>query len=146
MPLRTPRLALSERPDGPGMGLAGAAHTAGEARRAQAPGGQPLGGDHRQLKCQGVRKRGVSVDPVGFDAGKKTKGVKRHVLTDHQGLLLSVAIHPASVQDRDGMKQVLTKRVRRWFPFIEVLRRCGIPGAQCSRDGGQVGRVADRDR
>lgn len=36
-------------------------------------------------------------------------------------MLLSVAVHPASIQDRDGVKQVLTKRVRRRFPFIEVI-------------------------
>jgi transposase len=42
-------------------------------------------------------------------------------LTDHQGLLLSVVVHPASVQDRDGAALVLTKRVRRRFPFIEVI-------------------------
>jgi transposase len=36
-------------------------------------------------------------------------------------LLLSVAVHPANIQDRDGAAQVLTKRVRRRFPFIEVI-------------------------
>jgi len=89
--------------------------------RARGARSQPYGGDHRQPKRQGLRKRGASIDPVGFDAGKKTKGIKRHILTDHQGLLLSVAVHPASIQDRDGVKQVLTKRVRRRFPFIEVI-------------------------
>jgi transposase len=34
---------------------------------------------------------------------------------------LSVVVHPASVQDRDGAALVLTKRVRRRFPFIEVI-------------------------
>jgi transposase len=36
-------------------------------------------------------------------------------------LLLSVAVHPANVQDRDGAALVLTRRVRRRFPFIEVI-------------------------
>lgn len=32
-----------------------------------------------------------------------------------------IAIHPESIQDRDGAAQVLTKQVRRRFPFIEVI-------------------------
>jgi transposase len=32
-----------------------------------------------------------------------------------------VIVHPASLQDRDGAAQVLTKAVRRRFPFIEVV-------------------------
>jgi transposase len=36
-------------------------------------------------------------------------------------LLLSVAVHPANVQDRDGAALVLTRRVRRRFPFVEVI-------------------------
>jgi len=30
-------------------------------------------------------------------------------------------VHPANVQDRDGAAQLLTERVRRRFPFIEVI-------------------------
>lgn len=32
-----------------------------------------------------------------------------------------MVVHPADVQDRDGAAQVLTKAVRRRFPFIEVV-------------------------
>ena len=96
-------------------------HALRRVARARGPRSQPDGGHHRQSKRQVSRKRGASLDPVGFDAGKKTRGVKRHILTDHQGLLLSVVVHPASVQDRDGAAQVLSKRVRRRFPFIEVI-------------------------
>jgi transposase len=32
---------------------------------------------------------------------------------------LSVAIHPANIQDRDGVALVLDRRTRRLFPFIE---------------------------
>jgi putative transposase len=38
----------------------------------------------------------------GFDAGKKVKGRKRHILVDVLGILLAVLITPADVQDRDG--------------------------------------------
>ena len=40
--------------------------------------------------------------PRGFDAGKKVKGRKRHILTDTTGLLVGAIVHEASVQDRDG--------------------------------------------
>jgi putative transposase len=35
----------------------------------------------------------------GFDAGKKVKGRKRHILTDYLGLLLGVRVHLADIQD-----------------------------------------------
>ena len=47
-------------------------------------------------------KRGASIDPHGFDAGKKISGKKRHVLVDTQGLILHAIIHAADMQDRDG--------------------------------------------
>jgi transposase len=46
--------------------------------------------------------------PRGFDAGKKIKGRKRHIVTDTQGNLLSAIVHPANVQDRDGAPAAVT--------------------------------------
>lgn len=43
----------------------------------------------------------------GYDAGKKVKGRKRHLLVDTMGLLLSVVVHAANVQDVHGGKLVL---------------------------------------
>ena len=45
-------------------------------------------------------------------------GRKRHVLVDTLGLLLSVDVHAASVQDRDGAETLL-RQTRKRFPFIE---------------------------
>jgi hypothetical protein len=45
--------------------------------------------------------------PRGYDAAKKVKGRKRHVVTDTSGLLVGVAVHPADVQDRDGAGLVI---------------------------------------
>ena len=42
----------------------------------------------------------------GYDAGKKVKGRKRHLLVDTLGLIIAVVITVASVQDRDGGKLV----------------------------------------
>ena len=44
---------------------------------------------------------------TGFDAGKKVKGRKRHLVTDTLGLLLAVVITAASVQDRDAGAHVV---------------------------------------
>jgi putative transposase len=43
----------------------------------------------------------------GYDAGKKVKGRKRHILVDTMGNLLHVVVHQAAVQDRDGAKLLL---------------------------------------
>lgn len=43
----------------------------------------------------------------GFDAGKKIKGRKRHLVTDTLGLVLAVLITGANVQDRDAAEPVV---------------------------------------
>ena len=45
----------------------------------------------------------------GYDAGKKTKGSKRHILVDTLGLLMAVVVHCASTVDCRGAKQVFAK-------------------------------------
>ena len=55
----------------------------------------------------------------GYDAGKKIKGKKRHILVDTLGLLLSATVHSADIQDRHGAALVLDARTRALFPFIE---------------------------
>ena len=45
--------------------------------------------------------------PRGFDAGKKVKGRKRHLLVDILGLLVVMLVTPASVQDRDALPYLL---------------------------------------
>ena len=55
--------------------------------------------------------------PRGFDAGKKVKGRKRHILTDTSGLLVGAIVHEASVQDRDGAA-VLLASMGRAYPWL----------------------------
>ena len=66
------------------------------------PRTQPERRHHRQSKRQERGKRGAWIDPQGYDAGKKIKGKKRHILVDTQGLLLHALVHSADIQDRDG--------------------------------------------
>lgn len=78
--------------------------------------------------AKGAPKGGATLDPSGFDAGKKVLGRKRHVLTDTLGLLLAVVVHLASVQDRDGAEAVL-REARRLFPFIKrIVADAGYQG------------------
>jgi len=56
----------------------------------------------------------------GYDAGKKVKGRKRHLLVDTTGLLLLVMVTRASVQDRDGGVQ-LCDEVPRMYPTIKKI-------------------------
>jgi transposase len=55
--------------------------------------------------------------PRGFDAGKRIYGRKRHIVTDTNGLLLAVHVHPANVQDCHGAVPLL-ERLRRRFPKL----------------------------
>jgi len=52
--------------------------------------------------------------PCGYDAGKRIKGRKRHIVTDTPGLPVGVLIHAANIQDRDGAPGVLNAIRSRW--------------------------------
>ena len=56
----------------------------------------------------------------GYDAGKKVKGRKRHILVDTTGLLLMVVVHAANIQDRDGAKLVF-EQVNGTFSRLQLI-------------------------
>jgi Transposase DDE domain len=64
----------------------------------------------------------------GFDAGKKIKGRKRHIVTDTHGHLVGLVVHPADVQDRDGGSLALAS-IRFLYPWLRHAAR----GAQAHR-------------
>jgi IS5 family transposase len=45
---------------------------------------------------------------IGFDGGKNVHGRKRHILVDTLGLLLTVCVTAANLDDRAGAKQLFT--------------------------------------
>jgi len=56
----------------------------------------------------------------GYDAGKKVKGRKRHILVDTLGLLLTVKVLTADIQDRDGAKQLM-KSIKEQMPRLYLI-------------------------
>ncbi len=58
----------------------------------------------------------------GYDAGKKSKGRKRHILTDTDSNLLHAVVHAADIQGRDDAPLVLAEIIRRvpWLRYAFV--------------------------
>jgi len=56
--------------------------------------------------------------PRGFDAAKRVKGRKRHIVTDTQGFLLALLVHAANIQDNHGAVPLLAA-LRRSFPKLQ---------------------------
>jgi len=82
------------------------------------------------IDSQSAKTGPDACEMVGFDAGKKVKGRKRHIIVDTLGLILRCEVHSASIQDRDGAALVFDKLTAR-FPFIEKI--CGDGGYQGPR-------------
>ena len=70
--------------------------------------------------AKATEKGGPQRDPVGYDAAKKTKGIKRNAIVDTIGRLLGIAVIPADIQDRDCAANLIRKT------------RCLFPGLQNS--------------
>lgn len=68
----------------------------------------------------------------GYDAGKKVKGRKRHIVVDCLGFLIAVHVHPADIQDRDGAKPTLEK-LNKVYPLLMIILA----------DGGYRGHLLD---
>jgi hypothetical protein len=81
---------------------------------------QPNRPHRRQPEREERGKRGSTIDPHGFDAGKLIKGKKRHILLDKLGLLLHVLVTAADVQDRYGGVLLLYTLFGQ-FPFLRKL-------------------------
>ena len=63
-------------------------------------------------------------EACGYDAGKKVKGRKRHILVDTLGLLLKAKVLTADVQDRDGAKMLFSE-IKDRMPRLQMIRADG---------------------
>jgi len=76
-----------------------------QVRQAEGRDAHPSAGiiDSQSVKAADT----VGRESRGYDAGKKVPGRKRFIVTDTLGLLITVTVVAASVQDRDGAKGAL---------------------------------------
>jgi transposase len=88
--------------------------------RVRAAAGRSLQPSAAVIDSQSVKGSEMIARPRrGYDAGKKINGTKRHIAVDVLGLLLTVLVTAASVQDRDAAKPLLWN-LRRAFPAIRL--------------------------
>jgi len=64
----------------------------------------------------------------GYDAGKKIKGRKRHIVVDTLGLMVGLVVHGADIQDRDGAPAVLKTILKRWPWLRHIFADGGYAG------------------
>jgi putative transposase len=70
---------------------------------------------------------------LGFDAAKKVKGRKRHLVVDKLGLLLAVLVTSAAVPDREAAAQAVEQAQSRTSKSILTLWADSAYGGQCAQ-------------
>jgi len=65
-------------------------------------------------------KTDEQAEAKGYDAGKKVKGRKRHILVDTLGLLLKTKVLTADIQDRDAAKMLFTE-IKQQMPRLYLI-------------------------
>jgi putative transposase len=96
----------------------------GTFARPALPGGPKKKGREEEPGALIIDSQSVKADAwaedTGYDAGKKIKGIKRHVVVDVLGLLIGIVVHAANIQDRDGAR-LLVLRIKSHLPRVKLV-------------------------
>lgn len=76
----------------------------------------------------------------GFDAGKKIKGRKRHIVVDTLGLMVGLMVHSAGIQDRDSAPDLLRSIRHRWPWLLHIFADGGYSGAKLKKRLQKIGK------
>ena len=96
----------------------------GMARALEGRKDQPTAGVIDSQSVKTTENGGV----CGYDAGKKVKGRKRHIMTDTCGHMIALRVHVASIQDRDGAPEVFRQLAREAPKLRHVFADGGYAG------------------
>lgn len=102
------------------------------------------------MDSQSVKTTEESSGSKGYDAHKNVAGRKRHLLVDTMGLLLSVFVTPASMQDRQGARCLLAG-LGPLAPRLQLIWADGAYSGEglaewCEAEGGWHLEIVKRDK
>ena len=111
-------------------------HLVMEARELEGREASPTAGVIDSQSVKTTESGGIR----GYDAGKKTKGRKRHIIVDTLGLMVGLMVHSADIQDRDGAPDLLKSIRYRWPWLLHVFADGGYAGDRLKRRLKKIGR------
>jgi transposase len=94
------------------------------ARETEGRNRQPTAGVIDSQSVKTTENGGI----CGYDAGKRIKGRKRHIMTDTCGHLIALRVHSAGIQDRDGAPEVFGQLAREAPKLRHVFADGGYAG------------------
>ena len=111
-------------------------HLVMEARELEGREASPAAGVIDSQSVKTTESGGIR----GYDAGKKTKGRKRHIIVDTLGLMVGLMVHGADIQDRDGAPDLLKSIRHRWPWLLHVFADGGYAGDKLKQRLKKIGR------
>ncbi|MEZ0375252.1 MAG: IS5 family transposase [Candidatus Sericytochromatia bacterium] len=85
------------------------------------------------IDSQSVKTTIESGRSCGYDPAKRLKGRKRHAVVDSLGLLLSLVVHDADIQDRDGAEDVLKRVFDQFWQVVKIFADTGYDAKRLAK-------------
>ena len=79
------------------------------------------------LDAQSVQNADTA-EEKGYDAGKKTSGIKRHIAVDTQGLPHAIGVTTADITDRDGALALISANIENLSCVLKFIVDGGYSG------------------